>query len=159
MSADYTEDSIRSLDWKEHIRLRPGMYIGKLGDGSSPDDGIYVLIKEVIDNSIDEFVMGHGKVVEVSVSDKTGGAIVVWQDYRSGSRDIYAQRIYSGGDLTVSVEEENSNSFSNISANKIHKNGEYKKYKIITCRFYIINNKFINTKCGNHKSEIQPKFL
>ena len=54
----YTEDNIRSLDWKEHIRMRPGMYIGKLGDGSSPDDGIYILLKEVIDNCIDEFVMG-----------------------------------------------------------------------------------------------------
>lgn len=57
----YTEDNIRSLDWKEHIRVRPGMYIGKLGDGSSADDGIYVLVKEVMDNSIDEFVMGNGK--------------------------------------------------------------------------------------------------
>lgn len=65
----YTEDNIRSLDWKEHIRMRPGMYIGKLGDGSSPDDGIYILIKEVLDNSIDEFVMGHGKYIDISVSD------------------------------------------------------------------------------------------
>ena len=60
----YTEDNIRSLDWREHMRLRPGMYIGKLGDGSSKDDGIYVLLKEVIDNSIDEFVMGNGKKIE-----------------------------------------------------------------------------------------------
>lgn len=67
----YTEDNIRSLDWKEHIRMRPGMYIGKLGDGSSPDDGIYILIKEVIDNSIDEFVMGSGKTIEVTLKDKT----------------------------------------------------------------------------------------
>ncbi len=66
----YTEDNIRSLDWKEHIRMRPGMYIGKLGDGSSPDDGIYILLKEVIDNSIDEFVMGTGKTIEVSLKDK-----------------------------------------------------------------------------------------
>ncbi|MDG1190325.1 MAG: ATP-binding protein, partial [Flavobacteriales bacterium] len=66
----YTEDNIRSLDWKEHIRLRPGMYIGKLGDGSSADDGIYILIKEVIDNSIDEFVMGNGRTVEVTIRDK-----------------------------------------------------------------------------------------
>ena len=65
----YTEDSIRSLDWKEHIRLRPGMYIGKLGDGSSPDDGIYVLLKEVIDNSIDEYVMGNGKTIELSIKN------------------------------------------------------------------------------------------
>jgi topoisomerase-4 subunit B len=65
----YDESSIKSLDWKEHIRLRPGMYIGKLGDGSSPDDGIYVLLKEIIDNSIDEFVMGFGKTIEVKVGD------------------------------------------------------------------------------------------
>ncbi len=68
-TTNYTEDNIRSLDWKEHIRLRPGMYIGKLGDGSSPDDGIYILIKEVIDNSIDEYVMGTGKTIEVKVSE------------------------------------------------------------------------------------------
>ena len=68
---DYTEDSIRSLDWREHIRLRPGMYIGKLGDGSSPDDGIYVLLKEVIDNCIDEHTMGYGKHVDVAIEDKT----------------------------------------------------------------------------------------
>lgn len=67
----YNEDSIRSLDWKEHIRLRPGMYIGKLGDGSSQDDGIYILVKEVIDNCIDEFVMGNGKTIEVSIKDKS----------------------------------------------------------------------------------------
>src|SRR5690606_7627655 len=68
MSVTYNEDSIRSLDWKEHIRLRPGMYIGKLGDGSAYDDGIYVLLKEVMDNSIDEFVMGAGKTIEISVN-------------------------------------------------------------------------------------------
>ena len=66
---NYTEDSIRSLDWKEHIRLRPGMYIGKIGNGSSPDDGVYVLLKEVIDNCIDEYVMGHGKTIEVSIKN------------------------------------------------------------------------------------------
>jgi topoisomerase-4 subunit B len=65
----YTEDSIRSLDWKEHIRLRPGMYIGKIGDGSSQDDGIYILLKEVIDNSIDEYVMGNGKSIDISIKD------------------------------------------------------------------------------------------
>ena len=69
MENQYNEDSIRSLDWKEHIRLRPGMYIGKMGDGSSPDDGIYVLLKEVIDNCIDEFVMGHGKTIELSIKN------------------------------------------------------------------------------------------
>ena len=66
----YDESSIKSLDWKEHIRLRPGMYIGKLGDGSAIDDGIYILIKEIIDNSIDEYVMGFGKTIDVKVSDK-----------------------------------------------------------------------------------------
>jgi topoisomerase IV subunit B len=65
----YTEDSIKSLDWREHIRLRPGMYIGKLGDGSSPDDGIYVLVKEVIDNSIDEHMMGYGKTIDIKITD------------------------------------------------------------------------------------------
>ena len=69
MSSEYNEDSIKSLDWKQHIRLRPGMYIGKLGDGSSSDDGIYILLKEVIDNSIDEFVMGNGKIIEVNIDD------------------------------------------------------------------------------------------
>ncbi|RIV30678.1 type IIA DNA topoisomerase subunit B [Flagellimonas lutimaris] len=65
----YTEDNIRSLDWKEHIRMRPGMYIGKLGDGSSADDGIYILLKEVIDNCIDEFVMGAGKTIEINIKE------------------------------------------------------------------------------------------
>ena len=65
----YTEENIRSLDWKEHIRLRPGMYIGKLGDGASADDGIYILVKEIVDNSIDEFVMGNGKRIDVKVKD------------------------------------------------------------------------------------------
>ena len=77
---EYTEDSIKSLDWKEHIRLRPGMYIGKLGDGSSPDDGIYVLLKEVIDNCIDEHTMGYGKHVDVTIEDKT----ITVRDYGRG---------------------------------------------------------------------------
>src|SRR4026209_22688 len=77
---DYNEDSIRSLDWREHIRLRPGMYIGKLGDGSSPDDGIYVLVKEVMDNCIDEYAMGHGKTVELTISGKE----VTVRDYGRG---------------------------------------------------------------------------
>jgi topoisomerase IV subunit B len=67
---EYTEESIKSLDWKEHIRLRPGMYIGKLGDGSSPDDGIYVMVKEVIDNCIDEYTMGYGKSVDIRIENK-----------------------------------------------------------------------------------------
>ena len=76
----YTEDNIRSLDWKEHIRMRPGMYIGKLGDGSSPDDGIYILIKEVLDNSIDEYVMGAGKTIDISVKNDQ----VTIRDYGRG---------------------------------------------------------------------------
>nr|WP_298994889.1 DNA topoisomerase IV subunit B [uncultured Polaribacter sp.] len=76
----YTEDNIRSLDWKEHIRMRPGMYIGKLGDGSSADDGIYILVKEVLDNSIDEFVMGAGKTIEISIQ----GNKVTVRDYGRG---------------------------------------------------------------------------
>ena len=77
---NYTEESIRSLDWKEHIRLRPGMYIGKLGDGSSPDDGIYVLLKEVIDNCIDEHTMGYGKHVDVNID----GTTITVRDYGRG---------------------------------------------------------------------------
>lgn len=77
---EYTEDSIKSLDWREHIRLRPGMYIGKLGDGSSPDDGIYVLVKEVMDNCIDEHTMGYGKQVELTIKDK----MVMVRDYGRG---------------------------------------------------------------------------
>ena len=76
----YTEDNIRSLDWKEHIRLRPGMYIGKLGDGASADDGIYILVKEIVDNSVDEFVMGNGKRIDIKVKD---GKVSV-RDYGRG---------------------------------------------------------------------------
>ena len=80
MSAEYTEDNIKSLDWKEHIRLRPGMYNGKLGNGSSPDDGIYILIKEVIDNSIDEYVMGFGKRIDIQIDHQT----IYIRDYGRG---------------------------------------------------------------------------
>jgi len=73
----YNEDSIRSLDWKEHIRLRPGMYIGKLGNGSSAEDGIYILMKEVIDNSIDEFMMGNGKRIEIKLNENKVGLCIV----------------------------------------------------------------------------------
>jgi topoisomerase IV subunit B len=76
----YEDDNIRTLDWKQHIRLRPGMYIGKLGDGTSPDDGIYVLLKEIIDNSIDEFVMGHGKHIDIKILDGT----VIVRDFGRG---------------------------------------------------------------------------
>jgi topoisomerase-4 subunit B len=79
-NTNYTEDNIRSLDWKEHIRMRPGMYIGKLGDGSSADDGIYILVKEVLDNSIDEYVMGAGKSIDISIQ----GNKVIVRDYGRG---------------------------------------------------------------------------
>ena len=79
-STSYTEENIRSLDWKEHIRMRPGMYIGKLGDGSASDDGIYILLKEIIDNSVDEFVMGAGKTIEISLKDN----IIKVRDYGRG---------------------------------------------------------------------------
>ncbi len=77
---NYSEDTIRTLDWKEHIRRRPGMYIGKLGDGSSRDDGVYILLKEVIDNSIDEYMMGFGKTIEVTISENK----VTVRDYGRG---------------------------------------------------------------------------
>ncbi len=80
MTEVYSEETIRTLDWKEHIRKRPGMYIGKLGDGSAQDDGIYVLLKEVLDNSIDEFMMGHGKQIEIKINDLT----VEVRDYGRG---------------------------------------------------------------------------
>ena len=78
--SSYTEDNIKSLDWKDHIRMRPGMYIGKLGDGSAYDDGIYILLKEILDNSVDEFVMGAGKTIEISIKDN----IVSVRDYGRG---------------------------------------------------------------------------
>jgi len=81
MESNYTEDNIRSLDWKEHIRMRPGMYIGKLGDGSSSDDGVYILLKEVIDNSIDEHMMGHGKEIKINISDE--GQVII-RDFGRG---------------------------------------------------------------------------
>ncbi len=77
---DYTEDDIKSLDWKEHIRLRPGMYIGKLGDGSSSDDGVYVLLKEVIDNCIDEYTMGFGRNIDIAIENK----VVTVRDFGRG---------------------------------------------------------------------------
>src|SRR6201998_423037 len=77
---EYNEESVRTLDWREHIRLRPGMYIGKLGDGSSPDDGIYVLMKEVIDNCIDEHTMGYGKHVDITIE----GKVITVRDYGRG---------------------------------------------------------------------------
>lgn len=80
MTGTYSEENIKTLEWREHVRLRPGMYIGKLGDGSSHDDGIYVLIKEVMDNSVDEFMMGYGKKIDVSVTDRE----VVIRDFGRG---------------------------------------------------------------------------
>ena len=84
----YSADSIKSLDWKEHIRLRPGMYIGKLGNGSSVDDGIYILIKEIIDNSIDEFIMGFGKRINVELNDNEKVIIKSIKDLKLENIDI-----------------------------------------------------------------------
>ena len=80
MSGNYSEENIKTLEWREHIRLRPGMYIGKLGDGSSQDDGIYVLMKEVMDNSIYEFMMGNGRKIDVTISESE----VIVRDYGRG---------------------------------------------------------------------------
>ncbi|HCY01206.1 MAG TPA: DNA topoisomerase IV, partial [Bacteroidales bacterium] len=80
MDGTYSEDSIRTLEWNEHIRLRPGMYVGKLGDGSQPDDGIYVLLKEVFDNSVDEFMMGNGRIIDLNISESH----VLVRDYGRG---------------------------------------------------------------------------
>ena len=77
----YTEEHIKSLDWREHIRLRPGMYVGKLGDGSSPDDGAYILLKEVLDNGVDEHIMGFGREIEITIDDE--GRVEV-RDYGRG---------------------------------------------------------------------------
>jgi topoisomerase-4 subunit B len=77
----YTEDEIKTLDWREHIRLRPGMYIGKLGDGASPDDGIYVLLKEVLDNCIDEFAMGYGKSIDITINEHRRHHSRLWPRY------------------------------------------------------------------------------
>ena len=91
MEHNYTESSIKSLDWKEHIRLRPGMYIGKLGDGSSDDDGIYILVKEVIDNCIDEFAMGFGKQIEITLTPE--GSMTVRLRERHTSRKANGLRV------------------------------------------------------------------
>ena len=84
-AADYGDEHIRTLDWKEHIRRRPGMYIGKLGDGTSADDGIYILIKEVLDNSIDEYMMGFGKTIDVTVGDDACRCATTGAAFRSAS--------------------------------------------------------------------------
>lgn len=94
---NYTEDSIRSLDWKEHIRLRPGMYIGKLGDGSAYDDGIYVLLKEVIDNSIDEFVMGAGRSIDIQVNENKANVRDYGRGIPIGSVVDVVSKINTGG--------------------------------------------------------------
>jgi len=96
----YNEDNIRSLDWKEHIRLRPGMYIGKLGDGASSDDGIYILIKEVIDNCIDEFVMGHGKEIQLKIEDNTAEIRDYGRGIPLGKVIDCVSKINTGGNTT-----------------------------------------------------------
>jgi topoisomerase-4 subunit B len=92
----YTEESIKSLDWKEHIRTRPGMYIGKLGDGSSRDDGIYVMLKEVIDNCIDEYVMGYGKTIEINIAEGKPRC-AIWPGIPLGKVIECVSKINTGG--------------------------------------------------------------
>ena len=98
---NYGEEHIRTLDWKEHIRRRPGMYIGKLGDGTSADDGIYILIKEVLDNSVDEFMMGFGKVIDVRIDVEERKVTV--RDYGRGiplaKLSDVASRMNTGGQV------------------------------------------------------------
>ena len=101
-ASNYDEGSIRSLDWREHIRLRPGMYIGKLGDGNAPDDGIYVLVKEVLDNCIDEHMMGFGSKIEITIEDRS----VTARDYGRGgflwgSSWMWPARSIQGKNMTV----------------------------------------------------------
>ena len=99
----YTEESIKSLDWKEHIRMRPGMYIGKLGDGSSHDDGIYVLIKEVLDNSMDEYVMGFGKTIEISIRAKKVSIRDYGRGIPLGKVEDCVSKINTGGKYDTKV--------------------------------------------------------
>ena len=107
----YDESSIKSLNWREHIRLRPGMYIGKLGNGKNPDDGIYVLIKEIIDNCIDEYVMGFGKKIEISID---GNSVSV-RDYGRGiplGKVIYFVYKIKNGNLETFMKEHNTENIS-----------------------------------------------
>ena len=120
MSAEYTEDNIKSLDWKEHIRLRPGMYIGKLGNGSSPDDGIYILIKEVIDNSIDEYVMGFGKRIDIQIDHQT----IYIRDYGRGIplgklKDC-ASKINTGANMIQKPSKSQLDSMASASRQSMH---------------------------------------
>lgn len=97
---EYTEENIRSLDWKEHIRMRPGMYIGKLGDGATPDDGIYVLIKEIVDNCIDEFVMGNGKRIDIKIKDGVASIRDYGRGIPLGKVIDCVSKINTGGNTT-----------------------------------------------------------
>lgn len=102
-AALYTEDKIRTLEWNVHIRKRSGMYIGKLGDGSAPDDGIYVLLKEVLDNSIDEFMMGFGKKIIVEVTEKTATVRDFGRGIPLGSLVDASSKMNTGGKYDNSV--------------------------------------------------------
>ncbi|RZT97170.1 topoisomerase-4 subunit B [Ancylomarina subtilis] len=137
MTAKYSEDSIRTLDWKEHIRKRPGMYIGKLGDGSSHDDGIYILIKEVIDNSIDEFAMGVGKSIHVDITDRTvsirdfgrgiplGKVIDVTSKMNTGAK--YDSAVFKKSVGLNGVGIKAVNALSNVFIVESYREGEMKK--------------------------------
>ena len=105
-TSNYTEENIKSLDWREHIRLRPGMYIGKSGDGSSPDDGIYVLLKEVIDNCVDEFVMGEGKIIDIVINevDALFNYDFTNQCYKTKHESLNFIRIGTSGSISENIE-------------------------------------------------------
>ncbi|OIP00560.1 MAG: DNA topoisomerase IV [Bacteroidetes bacterium CG2_30_33_31] len=150
MTAQYDEDSIKSLEWNDHIRLRPGMYIGKLGDGASPDDGIYVLIKEVIDNSIDEFVMGYGKRIDISISGKE----VTIRDYGRG---------IPLGKLVECVSKINTGAKydSKVFKKSVGLNGVgTKAVNALSSRFYAQSfregvSKIVNYECGRLLTEME----
>ena len=115
----YTEDSIKSLEWHEHIRLRPGMYIGKLGDGQSPDDGIYVLVKEIIDNSIDEFVMGAGKKIEINIDDHAARVRDYGRGIPLGKVIDCVSKINTGGKYDSEAFQSSERSFYQIHCQKL----------------------------------------
>jgi topoisomerase-4 subunit B len=127
----YTEESIRSLNWREHIRMRPGMYIGKMGDGSAPDDGIYVLLKETIDNSIDEYIMGYGKNIDIDISDHT----VNVRDYGRGIPlgKVYdcVAKINTGGKYDTEAFQK-SVGLNGVGTKAVNALSEY--FKVESCR-------------------------
>ena len=153
MTALYTEDSIRTLDWKEHIRKRPGMYIGKLGDGSSQDDGVYVLLKEVMDNSIDEFMMGNGKTIDIEMTDNyvkvrdygrgipLGKLLDVASKMNTGAK--YDSKAFKKSVGLNGVGIKAVNALSSSFKIEAFREGERKSITSKIVYFYFLNDKFI----------------